>query len=144
MMDTEKERKLFEEWHVSIGGNIERKGYHYSDRETNSAWMGWKVRAKLALMDSEDQSKQLKKYAEKYGSTIGKIHALEQKISRFKGILWENTSVSKPNHNNKVMIINDDDGFELGFCDKHGTFRDCEHGEKIKYAMYWSEIPKNE
>ena len=141
MINTEKERELFERWYLSTGGNIERKKSHYANTETNVAWMGWKVRAKIALVDSEDQNKQLKKYAEKYGSTIGRIHALGKKIARFNGILWVNANVSKPSHNGKVMIITDDGDSELGFCDEHGTFRNYPYGEKIKYAMYLSDIP---
>lgn len=144
MNKMEKEREVFEEWCLSIGINTQRSKYHYDNPETNSAWKSWKARANLSEIEVTSAKEDGAKYKEKYGQMIGEVHALRKQIDRFKGVNWVKSSLCKPIHSDKVMIINDSGGFEIGFCDKNGTFRDNNYGEKIKYAIYWSEIPSVE
>lgn len=140
MINTEIEREKFEEYKVSLGESIERKGYHYSDNQTHIEWNIWKKRANISAKENREA---MEKLTSKHGQMIGQIHNLRIQLKRVKenSVEWVKVSVQKPTHNNKVMVINDDDGFELGFCDHKGTFRDGYYGEKIKYAMMWAEIP---
>ena len=91
-------------------GHYVPKTNHSDDREEANelsySWFAWVDRAKLA-------QEEINKCKEKYGKLIGKIHALENKLGRYKS----DDYVSVPRKPTEEMLRAFNEAFEIDYDD---------------------------